>query len=192
MDNFKNLPHDSLSVFWEKSMRVAQWSKNLSQFSGKADVDEFFLAGFLHNIGELILGQYFPDDARKIEEMVKSGKPQIECEIKTAGCDHADIGSYLLSLWQLSPAAVQASMLHHHPRIHLQQMSGILVEAKIVNMAVAIVDSDTGLTAFGQGMQLGQVVQDYKSILSIDYRRITEMRTQVEETVAELMRWFSV
>lgn len=192
MDNFKNLPGDRFSRFWEQSMRAAQWCKELSQFSGKPEIDEFFLAGFLHNIGELVLWQHFPAESHAVEELMKAGKGQLESEVKVMGCDHADVGSYLLSLWQLSPAVVQAALLQHHPRLHLQQMTGILPEAKVVNMAVAILACDDSVNAFGQGMQLGQIVQDYKPIVPIDYKKVTEMRERVNGTVLELMRWFSV
>lgn len=192
MDNFKSLPRELLSDFWEKSMRAGQWCKELSQFAGKPDVDEFFLAGFLHNIGELVLYQHFPAERGQIEKLAGNAGASLQNEVKVMGCDHADMGSYLLSLWQLSPGVVQASMLHHHPRLHLHQMSGITPEAKVVNMAVAIVDSDAEVNAFGQGMHLGQVVEDYKTIISMDYRRVKELRDRVEKTVADLMKWFSV
>lgn len=192
MDNFKALPPDRLAGFWEISMRIAQWSKELSQVAGKPETDEFFLAGFLHNIGELVLRQHFPGEYRQIEERIQAGTPRLQSEVAVMGCDHADVGSYLLSLWQLSAPVVQASMLHHHPRLHLQQMSGITAEAKVVNMSVAIVESDFAVNAFGHGLHLGQVVEDYKSIVAIDYRKVKEMKDRVEGTVAELMKWFSV
>ncbi|OGH61409.1 MAG: hypothetical protein A3G34_05345 [Candidatus Lindowbacteria bacterium RIFCSPLOWO2_12_FULL_62_27] len=192
MDRFKNLQRDRFLRFWEQSMRAAQWSKELAQFAGKPEIDEFFLAGFLHNIGEIVILQHFPDEVRRIEELARGGRPPLESEVQVLGCDRADMGSYLLSLWQLPPAVVQASMLAHHPRLHLQQMSGITPESKVVNMAVAIVNCAPNVNAFGQGMHLGQVVEDYKTIIAIDYRNVKEMHERVEKIVLELMRWFSV
>jgi len=190
MDNFKQLPHDRLTRFWENSMRVAQWSKELSAFAGKPEIDEFFLAGFLHNIGELILLQHFPAEIKLIDLKIKEDLPAQIAEVKVLGCDHADVGSYLLSLWQLSPPAVQAAMLHHQSRMNLQQMSGITPEAKVVNMAVAISAGAGEADPFREGMNLGQIAQDYRSIIAIEHGKVTAMRERVEKTVSDLMRWF--
>lgn len=192
MDNFKRLPPELFSHFWEYSMRTGQWCKELAQFAGKTETDEYFLAGFLHNIGELVVVQHFPAESKMIDEKMAAGKSRVRAEQMVMGCDHADIGSYLLSLWQLTPPGVQAAMLHHHPRINLQQMSGVTMEAKVVSMAAAIVESSMNKDPFTEGAAMGQTVEDYKTILSIEYRKIVEMRDRVEKTVSELMRWFSV
>ncbi len=193
MENFKNLPPHDLADFWQHSMRVAQWSKEIATHAEKIDSDEFFLAGFLHNIGELVICQHFRAESRQIAKMkseMKSGKNSLEAERAVMGCDHADIGSYLLNLWQLTPAAIQAAMLHNHPRVHLQQMSGISMEAKVVNMAVALDACHNELNHFGEGMNIGQTVEDYKSIVPLDGRRISDMHTRVEQTVSQLMSFF--
>ncbi|MBI4179436.1 HDOD domain-containing protein [bacterium] len=192
MDNFKNLPGSSLAEFWERSMRVAQWSKELSRFAGQSEIDEFFLAGFLHNIGDLILYQHFPTEVRQIEGLVREGRPRGEAEIKAMGCDSPDIGSYLLSLWQLPAHVVQAAMLHRHPRGQIMQMMDISMEAKVVNMAAAISACDESANAFGEGLRISRVVQEYQFVLKIDARQVTDMRDSVDRTVDELLRWFAV
>lgn len=191
MDNFRSLPVEYLNRFWECSMRTAQWSKELAQVTGNADVDEFFLAGFLHNIGELVLLQHFPHEMRKIEELTAIGRGQIDSELAVMGCDHTDVGSFLLSLWQLPKAVIQAAMLQHHPPANLQKMNGITPEAIVVNMAVAVVETTSGDNAFQEGMHLSRLVESYRSVLPLEYQRVKDMRDKVDQTVDELMRWFT-
>ncbi|MBI4179437.1 HDOD domain-containing protein [bacterium] len=190
LDNFKNIPRDRFSAFWEHSVRVAQWSKELAVILGHAESDEYFLAGFLHNIGVLILLEHFPMESRKIEALVRSGKSSFESELGIMGCDVSDIGSYLLSLWQLPVAVVQAAMLAYQPRIHVQQMSGVLPEAKVVNLAAAVLGAQPGLMGVSREVNIGQIVEDYKPLISVSYKKIKEMSGRVDRAVTELLGAF--
>jgi HD-like signal output (HDOD) protein len=46
--------------FWKHSLAVAVTGKSLAQLSRKESSDNCFAAGLLHDIGKIILAQYFP------------------------------------------------------------------------------------------------------------------------------------
>lgn len=189
MTHFKSLHADRLFQFWERSFRAAQWAKELAKESGQEEIDEFFIAGFLHDIGELVMLQYFPEEVRRIDEIAASGKSMVESELQVMGCDRSDIGSYLLSLWQLPGEVIESAMLAHHPRIHLQQISRITQESKVVNMAVAIVHASPNVNMMGQKIGLGQIVEDYKPIIRLTYSRVKELNEGIDQSLADMMRW---
>ncbi len=70
----------------------------------------------LHDIGYWILVQECPKDLAKALELARAeGLPLLECERRITGATHAEIGAYLLGLWGLPHAIVEAVALHHTP-----------------------------------------------------------------------------
>jgi HD-like signal output (HDOD) protein/ActR/RegA family two-component response regulator len=83
---------------------------------GRASPDDAWLAGLLHDIGYWILTQECPNELAQALEMSRSQHlPLFECERRTTGATHAEIGAYLLGLWGLPYSIVEAVALHHTP-----------------------------------------------------------------------------
>jgi HD-like signal output (HDOD) protein/ActR/RegA family two-component response regulator len=94
--------------------RAAAACKSLT--GGRAGADDAWLAGLLHDIGYWILIQECPDELAASIELSHSQKlPLFECERRTLGATHAQIGAYLLGLWGLPYSVVEAVALHHTP-----------------------------------------------------------------------------
>jgi HD-like signal output (HDOD) protein len=72
------------------------------------------LAGLLHNIGYWVLLQECPED---LERALKASREQSialhAAERQIIGASHAEIGAYLLGLWGLPHAVVEAVALQH-------------------------------------------------------------------------------
>jgi HD-like signal output (HDOD) protein len=83
---------------------------------GRVSPDDAWLAGLLHDIGYWILIQECPTELAQALEMSRTqGLPLVECERATTGATHAEIGAYLLGLWGVPYAIVEAVALHHSP-----------------------------------------------------------------------------
>jgi HD-like signal output (HDOD) protein len=84
---------------------------------GRASPDDAWLAGLLHDIGYWILVQECPRElASAIELSRNEGLSLVESERRITGATHAEIGAYLLGLWGLPYAIVEAVALHHTPK----------------------------------------------------------------------------
>jgi HD-like signal output (HDOD) protein len=84
---------------------------------GRASPDDAWLAGLLHDIGYWILVQECPQDLASALELARAESlPLLECERRITGATHAEIGAYLLGLWGLPYAVVEAVALHHTPK----------------------------------------------------------------------------
>ena len=113
-----NAPQTLSGVDPEQLQNHAQFAaaacKSLA--GGRATPDDAWLAGLLHDIGYWVLMQECPNELAQAIELSRSQHlPLFECERQTAGATHAQIGAYLLGLWGLPYAVVEAVALHHTP-----------------------------------------------------------------------------
>ena len=83
---------------------------------GMATIDQCFLAGLLHDTGQLVLAFGLPEEYDQVIARAKAENRQIwQVEQETFGATHADVGAYLLALWGLPNQIVEAVALHHVP-----------------------------------------------------------------------------
>jgi HD-like signal output (HDOD) protein len=98
-------------------------------------------AGLLHDVGQLILASEHPDRFAKVIKRVKSD-PNIPLEFaerEEFGASHAEIGAYLVGLWNLPSEVVEAIAYHHEPHgapevnevLRAVHVSSMLVEREL-------------------------------------------------------------
>lgn len=103
-----------ISDFWKHSVAVAMVSKNLGEKLKYQTSEDCFLAGLLHDIGKIILSQYFQD----LFEKIRTSASRLcisfyEAERREMPIDHAMIGGHLADKWQL-PIGVVDTIKYHH------------------------------------------------------------------------------
>jgi HD-like signal output (HDOD) protein len=97
--------------------------------------DEAFVAGLLHDIGRVVLACNFPADyAMARRQALDQGIPLEAAEERIFACTHADVGGYLLGLWGLPGAVVEAIALHHTPAQHQDEAFTPLTAVHIGNV----------------------------------------------------------
>lgn len=78
--------------------------------------DHAFLAGLLHDVGKLILVANLPQLYHNVLERVERENATVsEAEGDVIGCNHGELGAYLLGLWGLPDPVVEAVAYHHRP-----------------------------------------------------------------------------
>ena len=110
----KNLKRLNIQDFWNHSLAVAVISKYLADHSDKALSSDCFTAGLLHDIGKLILAEYFTEYFEKIWlTAVENAISFVDAEKLENAVNHAEIGAYLAEKWLLPQPLVDA-IRHHH------------------------------------------------------------------------------
>jgi HD-like signal output (HDOD) protein len=99
--------------------------------------DEAFLAGLLHDVGQVVMAGVTPSIWRSLGEHARvHGLSLDAAEQACGGISHALVGAYLLSLWGLPSTVVEAVAFHHTPA----RLSGAQFDATIaVHIADALV-----------------------------------------------------
>src|SRR2546421_5156025 len=97
-------------LFWEHSVATAVAASTLSKHKKpktRTVVEEAFLAGLLHDIGELFLDCYFPVQyAVAIARAASEGMDVIEAEQSILGLNHVMIGQKIAEQWNFPASLV--------------------------------------------------------------------------------------
>ena len=111
-------PAFSLDVLAQHSWITATIARTLAQLERQEArlADQCFLAGMLHDVGQLVLAFGLPDDyCQVIADAKRENLPMWKVELERFGATHADVGAYLLALWGLPNPISEAVVMHHLP-----------------------------------------------------------------------------
>jgi len=98
--------------FWEHSAACGVAARMLSKTSGSRYSGEAFTAGLLHDMGKMILNQYFGREFAEIRK--KSLEMGLDAaEIDVLGVNHGMVGAWLAEKWNL-PSIISDTIKHHH------------------------------------------------------------------------------
>lgn len=104
--------------FWKHSVGCGAACRVIAREAGFSALEDFFIAGLMHDVGKIILDQYLHDDFQKVLATVKRDDCLfLEAEKKVLAVTHAEIGGWLFANWKLSKGLVQAVTHHHNPSL---------------------------------------------------------------------------
>jgi HD-like signal output (HDOD) protein len=119
-----------------------------AMLTDRASREEAFVAGLLHDVGELLLLTEAPDRAAAArQEAVREGIPLHEAEHRLWGVCHAEVGGYLLALWGLPYPIVEAVANHHTPLRVAPPGRNVLSAVHLADALAAEVEASHGADA---------------------------------------------
>ena len=127
------IPGVNLDALWKHSLTVSAMAQQIAAREGgdRLTVNTAGVAGLLHDIGELILLTNVPDIYYPMIRRYSADEDALLArEVEHFGVTHAQFGSYVLSLWSLPDAVVEAVALHHDCAQHAG------ADASLTNRAV--------------------------------------------------------
>lgn len=145
--SFEGLPNDLVSMrnFWKHSLLCALAARHLCKLARRCDADALFTAGLLHDIGELIIFNRMPEQAKEALLMVLHNQEEVsvsEAERQIIGFDHSDVGGALAKQWNLPSVLQECIAFHHAPaRAGKHPREAALVHIANILAQLAEVDS---------------------------------------------------
>lgn len=132
----KTLPNDifTMHAFWKHSIYCGLAAKALSLAIKKGQADALFIAGLLHDVGQLVMFHVIREETSEalMASVEEPDEPPIdEVERRMIGFDHCQLGSALASKWQLPDLLCDCIAFHHQPGLAERNQD----EVAIIHMA---------------------------------------------------------
>jgi putative nucleotidyltransferase with HDIG domain len=180
-------PFDGFDMtrFWKHAVAVAVTGRNLAEKSRLATPDEAFVAGILHDIGKVVLAQYFTEMFAQVWELIREeGCSFCESERRFSPVGHAHIGGKLAKRWQLPVSLLEAIAYHHvikKSAVGVNLIHLIHVSDHIVNNA--------------HGGEIDQISfskldPDAAKALAVQLKHVSDWFPAVSEEIEEACRFF--
>lgn len=136
---FEGIPNDLISMqdFWHHSLYCGLLAQILSKKSNKTNSESIFIAGLLHDIGQLLMFNQMPEKSHEAILLLMEGTEELEtfeAERHVFGFDHTQVGSALIENWKLPPVLQECVEFHHEP----QNAKNFKAEVAMINIANAV------------------------------------------------------
>ncbi len=131
---FANMPQHLVTMesFWRHSVACGVAARALATRRREANVERYFVAGLLHDLGRPIMFMQMPDASRAaVTRSRESGELLYRVEHEVFGFDHAHVGHALMDQWKLPPSLREAVAHHHYP----ERATRFPVETAVVHVA---------------------------------------------------------
>lgn len=188
-DKFKSIPESVLNMesFWEHSIACGLIARELASYKSNLESEKFFVAGMLHDIGQIVLCSKLPMLSLKFLLDLQSQSEQIDfLEKEELGFDHTELGASLLKKWNLSDFHVEMVAFHHNP--HLSP--NFAFEASLLHFADVLANS-MQLGSSGEKSISPKLEEDTWEKLGISEKiSLSDLKLKVSETYEETVSLF--
>lgn len=105
-------------AFWQHAIAVGVCTKLLAKKMRYKNAEEAFIAGLLHDVGKIIIDQFFHEELVQIMQIVRTENTLfINAERKLFDMDHTEVGRVVARKWGLPQAIIDCIAYHHDPSI---------------------------------------------------------------------------
>jgi putative nucleotidyltransferase with HDIG domain len=165
----------SLQPLWQHSLECALAAKRMAWVYRYEAMDEAYLVGLIHDIGKLVLQQYFPEQFRLIKGKNDIAVEDLEAEKAILGMTHALIGGRMAEHWNFPEPVVESITQHHDQMWKLNPRLGrILFHAD--QFSSGMIDFCTMLESFRQSGMVYPVNWEAEELKKIEAGLREEMK----------------
>lgn len=141
IQKFNQIPAGLVSPesFWRHNIACAITARVVAKQLKIKNVERFFIAGLLHDIGKLIMYLSFPDLSKQIMTLMTTPNVDItQLEEIAFGFNHGTIGAELIKKWNLPAMLIETTRFHHQPSAATQYPTEVAVIHLANNIANSI------------------------------------------------------
>ena len=173
--------------FWMHSLYSAAAAKTIAKTLKIRTRESLFMAGLLHDVGQLVLFSQRPEQSREallLAIETTDGTQTSKAEQDIFGFDHTAVGAALMTAWSLPDYLAAVALYHHDPSakdtpsaivdvVHIANSLAVLAELSSENLDDAPPIDEDAMTRIGMTTDA-----------------IPEVMTGTHEAVAELQSVF--
>lgn len=140
VNSFTKADKFNYETFWKDSLIAAVSCKRIAQQVAPAFSEDAFFLGLLHDIGVLVLAEYFPTDYRQVVgEMTDADVNSVVLENRILGFDHMVAGHCLAEAWGFPDTLSVPIRYHHQPKQLADASDDIVTKTRVLHLATQFV-----------------------------------------------------
>ena len=186
VDKFNAIPDSLINMesFWKHAIACGLIARKLASYNEHLEQEKIFVAGLLHDIGQVILCTKLPALSLKFLLEAQSSEEQLhEIEEEELGFSHAELGGKLLEKWNLSEFHAEVTSHHHSPTLapNYSTEASIIFHADILANTMKLGCSGESATQAEIDEETWEKLQLPESIKISDFKE--ELNESYDETV---------
>ena len=188
---FRDIPVEVVSMedFWTHSVYCSVLARRLARGASPGREGTLFLAGLLHDVGQLLIFLRRPEEARKALRMVMDGPGDFTAEVaerSVLGFDHGDVGDELARHWHLPELLRECMALHHSPGSASASNASAVAIVHVANSLAYLAETDSVDPGAGP-----PILEAAARLALFDARQVPEMLAESRAEMAEARSLFS-
>lgn len=128
--------YQEMRSLWQHSYRTAFYAYNLAKsFRKRKDIlDDVYVGGILHDLGQIIIASLHPDLLERIKRFCKEKEiPSKMLESFSMGLNHAEVGALIAKKWNFPEQLVAAIRFHHSPLECIEEHRDVAFSVYLAN-----------------------------------------------------------
>ncbi len=101
--------------FWLHALRSALTIRHLAEDRRYGKIEEAYLAGLIHDVGQLALMTIAPDRYARLFDELQDERELIQQEMRIFGMTHVEAGAWMAERWHMDSLFVDSLLYHHEP-----------------------------------------------------------------------------
>lgn len=172
--------------FWDHSVATGLIARHLDRKLGMKSLGREFVAGLLHDIGKIILDQYFHAEFMEAYKgSIEQNRAMFETEMEFCGTNHMELGYFIVQKWNLPEYLADVILYHHQPsRATHQAMAALVSVADLLAKAVTLPCGGDRMSFILSDQESWHVLKDRGyAVDDLDMERITFEMESIGEQV---------
>jgi HD-like signal output (HDOD) protein len=152
-NGFSNTGMVRLDSFWRHTLYAALAAKQIARRVAYPRLEEAYLAGLLHDVGQLALFAVAPAE---YGGFISRTDDHALCSSETESFQitHTDVGAWLISRWNLDPFIADSALYHHedpgelvaaHPLVRIIYLAHQMANHEASDMALSLAAKNCGI-----------------------------------------------
>lgn len=174
--------------FWDHSVATGLIARQIDRKISMRSLGREFVAGLLHDIGKIILDQYFHEEfIDAYTASVEKNRPMFVTEMACCGTNHMEVGYLVATKWNLPPYLADVILWHHQPaQANYREMAALISIADMMAKANGLSCGEGGVPFVLSDQEAWRVLKDRGLDMDgLDVERMTFEMESIGEQVRE-------
>jgi putative nucleotidyltransferase with HDIG domain len=176
----KHIDQEYQERFWRHSLATGICARLIArriQTRGMVDPDTAFSSGLLHDVGKMVLSCHLPKEHKAFTEARATDPATMDWELenKVLGFNHAQVGGFLATTWNLPEKLANSITYHHVPTEQglSDPITSFIHLANHIAKETFRDDADSG--------PLGELNPEVMAYLQVDDAKVVELSELLRE-----------